>query len=335
LEHSTIGIVGGSGFVGSSLAKHLSSNFRIKIFDKKPVFEGLGDGITFQQCDIRDYNDVKEKIRDVDLVIHTAIVQVPQINEQRKLGYEVNVLGTQNVCEAVNECESIKGLLLSGSWHILAESGLQGVGGKRINLTEERSKYYTLTKQCQELIVKLYREISEKTYGIIRLGTVLGEGMPEQTAANLFISRGLKEEAITPYKHSMYRLMFYVDIKDVCEGFERFARKILDDKVKNEKDNTTHEVNLAYPNPYTILDIANIVKDAIRTQSRGEINPKIEIVDKGLPSPYALEDKQYVNIDVTQAKNFLEINNMTSPEESLERIISGRLHLHLSHGDKQ
>jgi nucleoside-diphosphate-sugar epimerase len=40
-------------------------------------------------------------------------------------------------------------------------------------------------------------------YGIIRLGTVLGEGMPEKTAANIFIDKGLKGEPLTSYKHRL------------------------------------------------------------------------------------------------------------------------------------
>lgn len=60
--------------------------------------------------------------------------------------------------------------------------------------------------------------MSDKIYGIIRMGTVLGVGMPERPATNIFITRGLRGEPITPYKHSMYRPMLYVDIEDVCKA---------------------------------------------------------------------------------------------------------------------
>jgi len=47
--------------------------------------------------------------------------------------------------------------------------------------------------------VRIHDEMSEKIYGTIRMGTVLGDGMPEKTAANIFLTRGLKGEAIKAY----------------------------------------------------------------------------------------------------------------------------------------
>jgi len=49
-----------------------------------------------------------------------------------------------------------------------------------------------LAKIAQESIVRFYDEMSEKVFGIVRMGTVLGEGMPEKTAANIFITNGLR-----------------------------------------------------------------------------------------------------------------------------------------------
>lgn len=62
-------------------------------------------------------------------------------------------------------------------------------------------------------LVRLYDEMSDKIFGVIRMGTVLGEGMPKKSAANIFIDRGLKGETITPYRHSMHRPMLYVALE--------------------------------------------------------------------------------------------------------------------------
>ena len=87
MKNHQIGIVGGSGFIGFSLAKHLSSIFDVKILDiKAPKSKS---NLVFELCDIRDYKQVMKALVDVDLVIHTAIVQIPRINEDRRLGYEV------------------------------------------------------------------------------------------------------------------------------------------------------------------------------------------------------------------------------------------------------
>ena len=325
-----IGIVGGSGFVGSSLASHLSNHFEIVVYDKNPISENLKGKASFHQCDITNYDEVQKTIKDVDLVIHAAIVQIPLINTKKRLGYDVNVLGAQNVCEVVNKVDSISGLILTSSWHVFGDAGFHGVKegdfGSRCNTREDRNKYYTLTKIVQENIVRIHDEMSEKIYGTIRMGTVLGDGMPEKTAANIFLTRGLKGEAITPYKHSMHRPMFYVDINDVCEVFESFAWKILNDEVDRMGDSSCHIFNLTYPIPVTILDLATIVRDAIIEQSRGEIRPKIEIIDKGLPNLYEANCGEPVAVDMRKVKQFFGVKEMTSPKEAIERIVAQRIH---------
>lgn len=231
-----IGVVGGSGFIGGSLANYLGRNFKIKILDVIPPRFQLGDNVSFYRCDIRRYDEVERAFKGVNLVIHAAIIQIPRINEAKRLGYEVNVIGTQNVCRAVDSLPNIKGLILTGSWHTIGERELSGVidetFGFRPDKVEDRARLYALSKIAQESIVRFYDEMSDKVCGIIRMGTVLGEGMPEKTAANIFIERGLRGESITPYKHSMYRPMLYVDINDICKAFEIYAKKFLNQDVK-------------------------------------------------------------------------------------------------------
>ena len=121
-----IGITGGSGYIGSSLAKHLAGSFDVRLLDVKVPEQSFSEAVSFQRCDVRNYEEVKKALEDVDLVIHGAIVQIPLINEDKRLGYEVDILGTQNVCRAVDENPRIKGLILTGSWHTVGERELRG-----------------------------------------------------------------------------------------------------------------------------------------------------------------------------------------------------------------
>jgi len=174
-----IGISGGSGYIGSSLATHLAGCFDIKLLDIKAPRQRFSNTVSHQMCDIRNYKEVKKAMEDVDLVIHTAIVQIPLINENKRLGYDVNILGTQNVCKVVDESLEIKGLILAGSWHTVGERELRGVideeFGYRPDKVEDRARLYALAKIAQESIVRFYDEMSEKVFGIVRMGTVLCE----------------------------------------------------------------------------------------------------------------------------------------------------------------
>ena len=324
-----IGIVGGSGFIGSALGRHLSRSFLVKILDKKPAPKDLEEETEYQQLNIEEYDKVEQGLRDVDLVIHAAIVQIPLINEAKKRGYEVNIMGTHNVCEAVNRNPLTKGMILTGTWHVVGERELRGVideeFGFRPDKVEDRARLYALCKIGQEIIVRLYGEISEKTYGVVRMGTVLGKGMPKETAAARFIAKGLEGEPLTPYKHSAYRPMLYTDVNDICRAFEVYARKILKGEIRKEGASLSHIVNVYWPEPITILELAEMTRNAIIKYSNGKIRPEIEIVDKEQPVLFTPESKKLIKIDASRAKNFLELEKMTNPKETMEEIIKERI----------
>jgi len=134
----------------------------------------------------------------------------------------------------------------------------------------------------------------------------------------------LKGEPITPYKHSMYRPMLYVDVGDVCKAFERFARKILNGVIEETRDSLSHIVNVYYPEPITILELAEIVRDVVVKLTNGKVNPKIEIIDRGKPALFTEEDKDKIKVDLTKAK-LLDLERLTSPKESINRLIRLRL----------
>lgn len=325
MSEKLVAVVGGSGFVGYSLANHLKKSFLVRIVDKRPP--PSIEGFDYQQCDITKFGEVRQALEDVDFVIHTAIVQIPLINENKRMGYEVNILGTQNVCEAVNCSEIAKGFLLTGTWHVFGERNLHGIineefGFKPDNV-EKRAQIYALCKVAQEAIVRFYDAMSEKVYGVIRLGTVLGEGMPEKTAANIFISKGLKGEALTPYKHSMNRLMLYVDIEDVCLSFEIFARNILDNVV--EKSSMDRVLNLFWPHPITIFNLAHMIAQTIDKQSGGRIKPNVEIVETQEKGNEAYEDKGSFTVDITKMKKLLNSSSLTDPSLTIEKIVKNKL----------
>lgn len=326
--HQRIGIVGGAGYVGSSIARYLCQKFEVIVVDvKRP--EDPNSGVTFRQCDVRSYQSVSAALRDTDLVIHTAIIQIPQINERKKLGYEVNVEGTQNVCKAVEENANIKGMILAGTWHTIGERDIVGVVNEEFGLrpdkVEERAVIYALSKMAQESIVRLYDEMSEKIFGIIRMGTVLGEEMPRGTAASIFIEKGIKGENITPFRNSMYRPMLYVDIYDICRAYDVFVSKILSGECEKKSNSAANIVNVYYPKPVTILRLAEIVKNAIINGSCDEITPQIEIVDSGLPSIFTENDIERFKIDSRKAENYLGLGKLSTPQESIDRIVKKRL----------
>jgi nucleoside-diphosphate-sugar epimerase len=317
----SIAIVGGGGFVGSTLARHLSKRFNIRVLDLRAPSNFDGN---FVSCDIRDKSSLETNLGGMDLVINTAVVQIPNINENKRLGFEVNVLGVQNICEAVESIGSLKGLIHTGSWHVFGESGLTGrlneSFGYHPDNIEERARFYALTKIAQESIIRIVGGMSDKSYNIFRLGTVLGDGMPSQTAANLFIESALKGEPITPYRHTQHRQMLYVDVLDVCRVVEKTVERVFKDELR--KGGLI--VNLFSPPPITIIELAKIVQSKSIKLSKGKIRPKIEVVDKGSKPLYHSRDTELVTVDASKFRELLGAR-LTDPRSTIERLLANRM----------
>ena len=328
-EFQKIGVVGGSGYIGSKIADRLSSSYEVKVIDKNPLPKMLEGKVSYSKCDITRYKGVESALSELDLIIHTAIIQIPLIDENRRLGYAVNFLGTQNVCKVVDESASIKGLLLSGTWHVFGEKGLSGKidesYGFRPDKVEGRARLYALSKIAQEVVVRFYDEMSEKIFGVIRLGTVLGEGMPEKTAAKIFISNGLKGKPLTPFKNSMYRPMLYVDVNDVCSCFLAYSEKVLKGMMRKNISSLDNIVNIYWPQPITILELAELTGKVIAELTHGKVKPRIDVINNGQPAVFMPDDKLQIKVNIDKLRQLLSIENLTEPKRSLERLISKKL----------
>lgn len=64
------------------------------------------------------------------------------------------------------------------------------------------------------------------------------------------------------------------------------------DVVKSFDSSLGRVLNLTYPEPITIIELAEIVRDAIAELTNGKTVPKIELVDQGL-QPLFTEDSKY------------------------------------------
>lgn len=324
-----VAIVGGSGFVGSNLAERFGKHYDVRIVDARKPSSNLSS-FEFYECDIRRIEQVEAALEGIDLVLHTAIVQIPQINTEIRLGYEVNVLGTQNLCEMVRRSSSVKGMIATGTWHTIGERNIRGIVdetfGFRPDMVEDRARLYALSKICQESIVRFFDEESnEKVYALIRIGTALGENMPKKTAANIFIDQALRGEDLTPYDNSMYRPMLYVDVRDVEAAFEVFSQKILEGRTTKSRGSLSDIVNVYYPEPMTILELAESTKAIVSKLTEGRIVPNVKIVESGKPSPFTPQDKSLMKVDVARVSELLGLEKLTSPYEVLQRVIRSRL----------
>jgi len=77
----------------------------------------------------------------------------------------------------------------------------------------------------------------------------------------------------------MHRPILYVDLLDICKVFKTFSEIILDGKVTKENDSLHHIINVMYPEPVTILELAEMIRNIITELTNSKICPPIEIIE--------------------------------------------------------
>lgn len=98
-------VTGGAGYVGTALVPMLlEKGYKVRVFDNLmyggdqllPFFKS--QNFEFIRGDIRNIDDVKQAVKNQDVIIHlAAIVGYPACRKEPRLAEEVNVEGTENL----------------------------------------------------------------------------------------------------------------------------------------------------------------------------------------------------------------------------------------------
>jgi len=116
-------ITGISGFVGSHLAEFLlNKGYKVYgTFYDRSTFSNLNgfiDNIKLFECDIRNYNSLKQIIKKIqpDEIYHLAAISfIPTAVKNPKLTFDTNLYGTLNLYQAVIEVKTNPKILFVGS----------------------------------------------------------------------------------------------------------------------------------------------------------------------------------------------------------------------------
>lgn len=201
-------ITGGSGFLGINLVRHLlNKGHDVVTYDLLPFDYPEKDRITSIIGDIRDFSFLKESMKGVDIVVHTAAA-LPLYSAEDIRTTDID--GTRNVCQAALDNRVSRMIHISSTavygipdHHPLFETDkLDGVGeyGKAKIAAEQICKDF----RSQGLVIPILRPksfIGPERLGVFALfydWAADGHGFP-------MIGSG----------KNRYQLM---DVEDFCEG---------------------------------------------------------------------------------------------------------------------
>jgi len=153
-------VFGGSGFLGSYVADELSKRgCRVVIADTNSS-KYLLENQEFIECDIMDYDKIKELVSDSDIVYNfVAIANLDEAIHKPVIAMNINVMGHLNILEACREFPNIQRVVYASSAYALSDDG----------------SFYGISKQTSEKLTDEYYKRYGLKYTVIRYGSLYGE----------------------------------------------------------------------------------------------------------------------------------------------------------------
>lgn len=106
-------VIGGSGYVGSNIAKHITAD-KVSYYSRSKNEELDKAGIEWIQGDILDAEKVMQSVKDCDMVVDAAGIDT----ETDQKFFDVNVNGVKNIVSALNKYDTDQRLVYLSSINV-------------------------------------------------------------------------------------------------------------------------------------------------------------------------------------------------------------------------
>ena len=236
-------ITGGTGFLGSYLAKRLVNQVdSVTIVTlnvrQKTSLKALGidmHKVNLVQGDIRDYNFICLLFNEYefDTVFHLgALSEVKKCQPNPKLAFETNVMGTINVLEAARLYGNVKAIAVSSSDKAYGSGKLPYVE----RLPMEGRGVYEVSKSCTDLIARSYFYNYNLPVVVTRCSNLYG-GLDMNMSRIIpnTIRLALKGESPVIWKGSEKATREFLYVEDAVDGYMSIVNNI--EKTKGEAFN--------------------------------------------------------------------------------------------------
>ena len=257
-------VVGGSGFIGSHVADHLSnSGYQVTIYDKAES-QWLREDQEFINGNIQDGEKLKKIIAGADVVYNfAALADLNQAIEQPIKTVNINILGNINVMEACH-AHGVKRFIYASTVYVHSREG----------------GFYRCSKQASESYVEEYQKTYGLNYTILRYGSLYGPRADETNGLYRVVKLAL-DNGIVRYEGDVDSMREYIHVDDAAKA----SIEALNDKFKNES------VVLTGQEPMRVIDMLKMLAEIL-----GIPKNKIEFVNNNysghyVRTPYAYQPK--------------------------------------------
>lgn len=301
-------IIGGAGFVGAYLIRHLRDDLKWEtVVTKMPHTEIKEQGIKVRDLNILQGEKVKELLKEEnpDYVFHLAAQSSVSVSwKNPALTIDVNVKGAVNVMDAVRDMERHPRLLLIGSGE---EYGQIKLGESPIceETVLRPGNIYAATKSCQNMLGSIYASAYGLDIMMVRAFNHIG---PNQTPLFVVadfckqvaeIEAGIREPII--YVGNLSAKRDFTDVRDVVRAYSLIIEK--------GQGGETYNVGSGHA-----IEIKQIL-DLIVAQSTSQVSVEVD------PEKIRPVDVPIIEADISK----LQSQTGWKPEISLEQTIKETL----------
>jgi UDP-glucose 4-epimerase len=229
-------VVGGSGFIGSHVADHLSdAGYQVTIYDKIQS-QWLRNDQEIVIGDIQDSEKLNQTIVGAEVVYNfAALADLNQALEQPLKTVNINILGNLNVMEACH-AHGVKRFIYASTVYVHSREG----------------GFYRCSKQASETYVEEYQKIYGLDYTILRYGSLYGPRADATNGLYRLVKSALKS-GIVGYEGDVEAMREYIHVEDAAKA----SVDALGDKFINES------VVLTGQEPMRVIDMLKILAEIL------------------------------------------------------------------------
>ena len=262
-------VVGGGGFVGPYLVRHLKDELGYEVTVTKTEKETLAmDGAVVKNLDILDKNQISELLNEEkpDYLFHLAAKSsVAYSWKNPTLTVDVNIKGCVNLLEAVKDADEKPRVLLIGSGEEYGHIKKDECPIIEDNVLRP-GNIYAATKSCQNMLGKIYSDAYGLDIMMVRAFNHIG---PNQTPVFVVadfckqvadIEKGKQEPVI--YVGNLSAKRDFTDVRDVVKAYALL--------VKGGKRGETYNVGRGHA-----VAIEDILKEIV-SMSDKDIEVKVD-----------------------------------------------------------
>ncbi|MDP6201509.1 MAG: SDR family NAD(P)-dependent oxidoreductase [Candidatus Marinimicrobia bacterium] len=323
ISKKTVLVTGGSGFIGSQLVDRLLNdgnsvvcldnlndfyNPRIKDLNRSTHYDF--DRYSFVKGDIRDPDQINKifKENDIEVVIHlAAMAGVRPSLKDPKLYTDVNINGTQNLLETMNDFDVQKFLFASSS-------SVYGNNKKtpfsEDDIVDYQISPYGATKKMGEIMCYTYHHLSGIPTTGLRFFTVYGPRQRPEMAIHKF-TRLMKNNKPIPFFGDGSTARDYTFIDDIINGILASMNKV----------DTYAIYNLGNSEPVKLDELVHVI---------GEQSGREPILDR---QPLPEGDVMQTYADVSRAQSRLDYIPKVSIDDGIRKFIDWFEKMIISHGE--